>query len=88
MNTLFIILLILFVTPYLLRLAAPYIMKYFFKKVQKNMEQNMGGGGYPNQNTEDQFNTENTESQNKKNTAKEELGDYVDFEEISEDNKQ
>jgi len=87
MNTLFIILLILFVTPYLVRLAAPYIMKYFFKKIQKNMEQNMGGGAYPNQNTEDQSNTDDSDTQQKSNKAKEDLGDYVDFEEISEENK-
>ena len=86
MNTLFIVLLIIFVTPYIIRLLAPYIMKYFFKKVQKNMEQNMGGGNYNPQN-EDHFQEEPKNKQTN-NKAKDELGDYVDFEEISEDNKQ
>ena len=87
MNTLFIILLILFVTPYLVRLAAPYIMKYFFKRMQKNMEKNMGGN-YSNNTTDNDFNTGSSNTQSKTNKAKDELGDYVDFEEISEEKKQ
>lgn len=87
MNTLFIILLILFVTPYLVRLAAPYIMKYFFKRLQKNMEKNMGGN-YSNNTTDNNFDAEYNHTHPKTNKAKDELGDYVEFEEISEEKKQ
>lgn len=87
MNTLFIILIILFITPYLVRMAAPYIMKYFFKRIQKNMEQNMGGGDYSNNTTQQNYKPESDQSQAKTNNAKDKLGDYVDFEDISEENK-
>jgi hypothetical protein len=60
-------------------------MKYFFKRMEKNMQNN----GFPNNGnttqapTEDQFQDESKSQSQKK--AKEELGDYVDFEEVDED---
>lgn len=51
------------------------------------MEQNMGGGAYSNNTTNQNYEPESDQSQEKTNKAKDELGDYVDFEEIDEENK-
>jgi len=60
-------------------------MKSFLNKMQKNMQNN---GFRGNENNEFQS-TDNHQqahtSSEKPNKAKEELGDYVDFEEIKED---
>lgn len=85
MNTIFIILLIIFIIPYIVRFLAPYIMKYFFKKVQKNMENNMNQANNNFNQQDFNSNTANTEQEAAPNPAKEELGDYVEFEEIKEE---
>ena len=81
MKFILIILLIIFITPYLVRLMAPFLMRLFFKRMQKNMEQQMNPGG--NQSTVDDIN-QKPSSSSKPKESKEKLGDYVDFEEIKE----
>lgn len=82
MKFLIIFLLIIFITPYLLRLISPFLLKYFFKKVEKNMNEQY------QQNQQNQDSNHNNEpSESKKNSAKEELGDYVEFEDIQEEKK-
>ena len=89
LNFLFIVFLIILIVPYVFRLLAPFLMKYFMGKVQKNMQNQMRD----NQEQADEYNgfeTENNpdhsaESDQKTKQNKEELGDYVDFEEVKED---
>lgn len=81
MKFILIFLLIIFIIPYLIRLFAPYLMRLFFKKMQKNMEQQMNPGG--NESEVNDFNQNPTKS-SKPKESKEKLGDYVDFEEIKE----
>jgi sortase (surface protein transpeptidase) len=79
MKFLIIFLLIIFITPYIIRIISPFLLKYFFKKVEKNMNQQY----QQQQNQNNQTNKSQSNYSYKK--AKEELGDYVDFEEISEE---
>ena len=89
LNFLFIVFLIILIVPYIFRLLAPFMMKYFMGKVQKNMQNQMRD----NQERANDFNgseaDNNTihspESNQKTKKNKEELGDYVDFEEVKED---
>lgn len=85
LNFLFIVIIIIIIVPYILRWAAPFLMKSFLNRMQKNMQ----NSGFP-PNTSDDFQSTDQQSQTKQSTkeptkAKEELGDYVDFEEIKED---
>jgi len=84
MKFLIIFLLIIFITPYLIRLISPFLLKYFFKKVEKNMNEQYQQQ-QQNQDNYQQNNNDPNDPQKKK--AKEELGDYVDFEEIPEEEK-
>jgi hypothetical protein len=60
-------------------------MKSFLNKMQKNMQNNGFQGNKNNDfQSTDNYQQTNTSSE-KPNKAKEELGDYVDFEEIKED---
>ncbi len=81
LNFLFIVILIIIITPYIFRWAAPFLMKSFLKRMQKNMQNN----GFQ-QNEDRDFQATDQQNKTKEpNKAKEELGDYVDFEEIKED---
>jgi len=63
-------------------------MKSFLNRMQKNMQNN----GFPTNDSGESNDFQSTDQQNQTkqstkepNKAKEELGDYVDFEEIKED---
>ncbi len=85
LNFLFIVLLIIIIVPYILRWAAPFLMKSFLNRMQKNMQNK----GFPTNETNDFQSTDeqvpNNQSTKEPTKAKEELGDYVDFEELKED---
>ena len=85
LNFLFIVLLIIIIVPYILRWAAPFLMKSFLNRMQKNMQNN----GFPTNDSNDFQSTDQPkqtkQSTQEPNKAKDELGDYVDFEEIKED---
>ena len=61
------------------------MIKYFFRKVEKNMNKQYQ---QQQQQYQDSYQEDDHQSDPKNNKAKEELGDYVDFEEIPEDNKE
>lgn len=69
--------------PYLFRWLAPFFMTLLFRRLQKNMEKTMN----QTQNQEGFVRDFYSESQanSKPNPAKQELGDYVDFEEIKDE---
>ena len=85
LNFLFIVIILIIIVPYILRWAAPFLMKSFLNRVQKNMQNNVNNNNDANnqQSTDSQSFTKSQEQ--KPNKAKEELGDYVDFEDIKED---
>jgi len=85
LNTLFIILLILILLPYLFRWLAPFFMTFLFRRLQKNLEKTMNQAQNPTDLNQDFYNT--TQQNSKSTSAQQELGDYVDFEEIKDENQ-
>ena len=72
METFFEIILALILIAYVIRIASPYILAYFLKKLEKKVR---------NKFTQDNSKGFNSSS-NKNATKKEKVGEYVDFEEI------
>lgn len=72
METFFEIILAIILISYLIRKATPYILAYFLKKIEKKVR---------NKFTQDNSKGFNSSS-DKNTTKKEEVGEYVDFEEI------
>tara|TARA_B110001450_G_scaffold118863_2_gene112089 strand:- start:1630 stop:1869 length:240 start_codon:yes stop_codon:yes gene_type:complete len=75
LRTIFIILAIYYIGKYLMRLFAPFLMKYAAKKMEKKMKDQFGNN-QPNQ----QNDFSNKSKDKLKSTKK--VGDYIDFEEI------
>jgi hypothetical protein len=71
METFFEIILALVLIAYVIRIASPYILAYFLKKLEKKVRSKF---------TQD--NSKNFNSSNRNATKKEKVGEYVDFEEI------
>ena len=72
METFFEIILALVLIAYVIRIASPYILAYFLKKLEKKVRSKF---------TQD--NSKNFNSSSYRNaTKKEKVGEYVDFEEI------
>jgi len=89
LNFLFIFFLVILIIPYLFRLLAPFMMRYFMGKVQKNMQNQMRNNQGP-ENEDIGFGPENNTNQSAESNQgnmknKDDLGDYVDFEEVKED---
>lgn len=72
METFFEIILALVLIAYVIRIASPYILAYFLKKLEKKVRNKF------TQNNHKDFNY----SSKKTATKKEKVGEYVDFEEI------
>ena len=72
METFFVIILALVLIAYVIRIASPYILAYFLKKLEKKVRSKF------TQDNSKNFNS----SSNRNATKKEKVGDYVDFEEI------
>ena len=72
METFFEIILAIILISYVIRKATPYILSYFLKKIEKKVR---------NKFTQDNSKGFNSSS-DKNTTKKEEVGEYVDFEEI------
>ena len=72
METFFEIILALILIAYVIRIASPYILAYFLKKLEKKVRNKFTQGNSK------AFNS----SSNKNATKKEKVGEYVDFEEI------
>lgn len=83
MKFLFILFLIFIVAPYLVRWLMPYLFRGFVKRAQNQMNQQ-----FDQQNQapkkEGEINIKTNPSKTKSSTEKEQLGDYVDYEEIKE----
>jgi len=72
METFFEIILALVLIAYVIRIASPYILAYFLKKLEKKFRSKF------TQDNSKNFNS----SSNRNATKKEKVGEYVDFEEI------
>ena len=72
METFFEIILALVLIAYVIRIASPYILAYFLKKLEKKVRSKF------TQDNSKNFNS----SSNRNATKKENVGEYVDFEEI------
>lgn len=72
METFFEIILALVLIAYVIRIASPYILAYFLKKLEKKVRSKF------TQDNSKNFNS----SFNRNVTKKEKVGEYVDFEEI------
>ena len=72
METFFEIILALVLIAYVIRIASPYILAYFLKKLEKKVRSKFAQDNSKN------FNS----SSNRNATKKEKVGEYVDFEEI------
>lgn len=83
MRIFFTILFVIFLISYLLRLFAPYILKWFVHRVEKKMNAQFGGQTQQTQkNTrkkEGKITIEQTEKIDKKVDG--DIGEYVDYEE-------
>ncbi|MBV1922816.1 MAG: DUF4834 family protein [Flavobacteriaceae bacterium] len=84
LKTLLIILLVYLGLKILFRLAKPYLLRYIAKKAGTHFEKSFGG--FANQNPNQPKNKEGDISIDKapsnKQTSKNTVGEYVDFEEI------
>lgn len=60
---------------------SPFLLKYFFKKVEKNMNEQY----QKQQSTQNTYQQNNDQGETKKSKAKDELGDYVEFEDLPEE---
>ena len=74
-KTLFFLIVIYYVGKFLMRLFAPFLMKYAANKMEKKMKDQFGNN-QPNQ--ENDFSNKSKDKM--KSTKK--VGDYIDFEEI------
>lgn len=80
-KTLFIIILIIFGLRVLMRVLAPYMMKYFLRKIEKKF-----GGQF--QQAQSQYQRKTQESQTINNNSqtnpqsKKKVGEYIDYEEV------
>jgi len=72
METFFEIILALVLIAYVIRIASPYILAYFLKKLEKKVRSKF------TQDNSKNFNS----SSNRNATKKKKVGEYVDFEEI------
>ncbi len=82
MEVLLIIILSFFVLGYILRLLAPYILKWYVKRMQKRF--GFTGQGQQNNKREGEvsINKDTSVNNKKKKTVAKDVGDYVDFEEV------
>jgi hypothetical protein len=72
METFFEIILALVLIAYVIRIASPYILAYFLKKLEKKVRSKFTQDNSKNFNSSSNINA----------TKKEKVGEYVDFEEI------
>ena len=72
METFFEIILALVLIAYVIRIASPYILAYFLKKLEKKVRSKFTQDNSKNFNYSSNINA----------TKKEKVGEYVDFEEI------
>ena len=77
LGTIATLLAIYYIAKFVMRLAAPYLMKFAAKKMEQKMKEQFGSR---------QNSAEQQETQIKKEIPKEKkkVGDYIDFEEIDE----
>lgn len=76
-----IIILSFFVLGYLLRLLAPFILKWYLKRMQKRFGFTDQGQQYTKEG-EVSVNNATSANKKKKKTVAKDVGDYVDFEEV------
>jgi len=82
--TFLIILILIFVIgPSLIRLLFPFLLKSFIKRAQKQMNQQFQQQNNSNS-REGEINIKKPTTSKEKAAHKDELGEYVDFEEIKE----
>lgn len=68
-----------------MRYIAPYLIQMFVKKAQKRMMQDMGHEPPSSgKKKEGEINVDYVPDKKKKNANKDDMGDYIDFEEIKE----
>lgn len=83
LKTLLIILLVYFALRFLLRLAAPYIMRYLAKKVGQRFERSFGyAPGSPTQPREKEGSVSIDSTPPPRSKGNSDVGEYVDYEEI------
>ncbi len=74
-RTLVILVGVYYIGKFLMRLFAPFLMKYAANKMEKKMSEQFG---QKNQNTENDF----SKKSDKKMNSSKKVGEYIDFEEI------
>jgi hypothetical protein len=68
-----------------MRYVAPYLISIFIKKAQKKMMQDMGQDSPPSFSKKaGEVNVDYIPKKNKKDNNKDDMGDYVDFEDVKE----
>lgn len=81
LKTILIILLVYYGLKIILKLATPYIMKYFSKKLEERFGANFGNMTPPNASQDKEGGVTIDKVPNTKKVKKD-VGEYVDFEEI------
>ncbi len=87
LRTILILILFYYAFKLIVRMVLPYLASRWVKKAQENFNQQQGNiDPEEAKKREGEVNfTSKSNSQNKNNNSKEALGDYIEFEEISED---
>lgn len=82
MEVLLIIILLFFALGYVLRLLAPFILKWYVKRMQKRFGYAEPKQRYNHKEGEVTINKATSANNKKKKTMAKDVGDYVDFEEV------
>lgn len=80
LRTFLIVILVLLLLRYALKLAAPYILRYASKKLEKRFRQQFGGFENPNEQSEGNVDLQSKSKEKRRSTKV--VGDYIDYEEI------
>lgn len=80
---LLILFLIFIIGPYLVRLIMPFLFRSFMKRAQNQMNQQFNQQQQPPK-KEGEINIKTDPSRSKTSSEKEQLGDYVDYEDIKD----
>lgn len=82
LKTVLIILLVYYALKFLLKLAAPYLMRYISKKAGQKFEQAFGGNPNTAEPTEKEGSVTIDKMPNSQSKSKNTVGEYVDFEDL------
>ena len=82
LKTILIILLVYYALKFLLKLAAPYLMRYITKKAGRKFEEAFGASPFQNPKKSEEGNVSIDKTPATKRTSKDTVGEYVDFEDV------